>query len=187
MVRNIDRLAPQLRRKSLDRLRAVADGRHPHGAGAAVVSLEVTGGAPGERYHYRIAVSGDGTAERLSLDELSGRGSEDAATSAVDPALASRVFAAARDVGLLEDARPEVPGEPAGEVVPDSMVAVITVREGDVVRRVAVPAADPRDAAAALPGVSADVPLDTEMQVPAETASALQPLLDALTDVERAL
>jgi hypothetical protein len=41
--------------------------------------------------------------------------------------------------------------------------------------------------AESLPGESAEVPLDTNMQVPAEAASALQPLFDALEDVERAL
>ncbi|MCY4725922.1 VCBS repeat-containing protein [Nocardioides sp. STR2] len=187
MVKNLDLLTPTQRMKSLENLTGVAEGHPKDGAGAAEVSIEVTGGAPGERYRYRVAVAGDGKADRTSFDELRARGPETVSTAKVDAQLAMRVFAAARDVGLLNDDRPQVPGETTGQILPDSLIAVITVRDGDNVRRIALPVNDPEDAADTLPGESAEVPLDTNMQVPAVAASALQPLFDALSNVERAL
>jgi hypothetical protein len=185
VTENIDNLTPRQRAKALDNLRAVADGAMP--AGDTHVSFEVTGGAPGERYVYRLGVSGDGSAEKRFVDELHGR-EQDESSGTVDRELTTRVFAAARDAGLLSDAPPQLPGEPTAQLVPDSMVAIITVRDGDAVRRIAVPAAEPGDAANEMPGgAAADVPLETDMQLPAESVAALQPLLDALRGVEAAL
>ena len=133
-----------------------------------------------------MAVTGDGSAARQSVDELHGR-QDDEASGTVDQELATRVFAAARDAGLFSDDVPQVPGEPVGQIVPDSMVAIITVRDGDAVRRIVVPAAEPSDAELDIPGEAADVPLSTEVQLPAVSVVALQPLLDALRGVESAL
>ena len=186
VVQSMESLTPEQRQESLSRLQAVAAGDTPEGAHDVEVAFEVSGGAPGERYLYRVAVSGDGTAERRYVDEL--RGSEgDVADGTVGRELAVRVFAAARDVGLLDDAVPRLPGESDNQIVPDSMVAVVTVRDGDTERRIAVRAADPADAAHVLPGESSELPLDMDIRLVAESASALQPLLDALRGVEAAL
>jgi hypothetical protein len=178
-------VTPELTAESLDTLRAIAGGEARDGAHNTEVTFEVVGGAPGERYLYRVGVSGDGTGERRSLDELVG-GEELSASGTVQPELATRVFAAARDAGLLDDSSPGVPGEPEGQIVPDSLVAIITVRDGDSLRRVVLPAADP--AIAAEPSTeSADVPLDTDVRLPSESTTAMQPLLEALRAVEAAL
>ncbi|MBK8459025.1 MAG: hypothetical protein IPL43_01405 [Micropruina sp.] len=71
--------------------------------------------------------------------------------------------------------------------MPDSMIAIITVRDGDSVRRITVPAAEPGTDEANLPGDRADVPMDTPMQLPLESVSALRPVFDALRAVEAAL
>ena len=68
------------------------------------------------------------------------------------------MFAAARDAGLFGDSSPQLPGEPTAEIMPDSMIAIITVRDGDAVRRIVVPAAEPGDPANAMRGEAADVP-----------------------------
>ena len=95
---------------------------------------------------------------------------------------------AAADAGLLNDGAPSVPQQQReGEVLPDSMVAVLTVRDGDAIRRIAFPADEPANAAASLPGEPADIPLRTQVQLPAESVTALRPVLDALGAVEAAL
>jgi hypothetical protein len=71
--------------------------------------------------------------------------------------------------------------------MPDSMIAIITVRDGESVRRIVVPADEPATAAATLAGEPADVPMETPVQLPAESVAALRPVLDALRAVEAAM
>ena len=192
----IDNLEPEPRARVLDRLRSVAaaTGEVPAGLGETEITFEVSGGAPGERYLYRVGVRADGTAERRELDELQGTmtvgGDAEPATTAetlgtVDTALAGRVFAAAREAGLLDDEAP-VPPERA-ELVPDSLVAIITVRDGDAVRRVVVPATEPTGGTDLSGAAAADIPVSTPMRLPASSAEAWQPILAALRAVEAAL
>ncbi|MEW1982939.1 hypothetical protein [Pseudarthrobacter oxydans] len=187
-LKNIDKLRPEPRAAVLQRLRGMAGvGAAPERAADTEVSFEVSGGAPGERYVYRLAVHGDGAAQRSVVDELQHAG-DDETSHAVDRQLAGRVFQAAADAGLLNDSAPAVPQQQVdGEVLPDSMVAVITVRDGDAVRRVAVPADEPAFAGASLPGEPADIPLRTQVQLPADSVTALRPVLEALGAVEAAL
>jgi hypothetical protein len=148
--------------------------------------FEVVGGAPGERYVYRVGVRGDGAAERRVVDETQpGQGGE--VTRQVDRRLASRVFEAVAEAGLLDDTAPDVPRQHAGELPPDSMVAILTLRDGEMTRRVTFPADEPATAGRTLPGEPADVPMDTPVQLPAESVAALRPVLDALRAVEAAL
>jgi hypothetical protein len=186
-LRMIDTMAAAPRAEVLGRLRAMADaGAAPEGAQDAEVVFEVSGGAPGEHYSYRLGVRGDGAAERQVVDELqSDRGAD--VQRGMDRELASRVFQAAADSGLLDDAAPDVPLEHGGNLLPDSMIAIITVRDGDSVRRVVVPAGEPSAGETGLPGEGADVPLETPVQLPAGSVAALLPVLDALRAVEAAL
>jgi hypothetical protein len=186
-VQMIDNLKPERRAAVLRRLRQMADAdTAPETSGDAEVVFEVVGGAPGERYVYRVGVRGDGSAQRRVVDETQpGQGEE--VTRQVDRELASRVFEAAAEAGLLDETAPDVPRQQAGELVPDSMVAILTVREGEMTRRVAFPADEPATAGATLPGGPADVPMDTPVQLPAESVDALRPVLDALREVEAAL
>ena len=104
----------------------------------------------------------------------------------MDVDLAARVFAAARTAGLLDDDAPSLTtGE--GELVPDTLVAILTVRYGDAVRRVVVPAAEPTAGGDVLGAEAADVPLSTPMQLRSSSVDVLQPVLDALRAVEAAL
>lgn len=88
--------------------------------------------------------------------------------------------------GLLDADAPSVPSKRA-TLLPDTMTAVITVRDGDSVRRIVLPAGEPGAEAPALPGERAEVPMGTKVQLPAESVTTLQPLLDALREVEGAL
>jgi hypothetical protein len=181
----IDNLKPAPRAAVLSRLREMGQtGDAPDGAENAEVVFEVSGGAPGERYVYRLGVRGDGTAERRTVDETQ-PGEDAEVTRGIDRQLASRAFAAAAEVGLLDDTAPAIPQQHGGEILPDSMIAIFTVRDGDSVRRIAIPADDP--ATANLPGETRDVPMDTPVQLPAESVAALGPLLEALQAVEAAL
>ncbi len=171
-LRSIDRMASAHRAEVLAQVRA--------GAPEAEVSFEVSGGAPGERYAYRLAVTGAGSAQRQLVDEFTDEPDTDV-TGQVDPETAARVFAAAEDAGLLADAPPE----PAGGLVPDTLIATVTVRYGDAVRRISVPAAEP--GRGGLPGEPEDVPVATHVQLASESVSALRPVLDALRAVEAAL
>ena len=186
-LKMIDHLKPESRAATLQRLRGMAEaGAAPDGAEDAEVVFEVSGGAPGERYVYRLGVRGDGAAERRVADETQpGEGGE--LTHRIDRQLASRVFKAAAEAGLLDDTAPDVPQQYAGELLPDSMIAIITVRDGESARRIAVPADEPATAAANLPGEPADVPMETPVQLPAESVATLRPVLEALRAVEAAL
>ena len=180
---SIDNLRPESRAVVLQRLRDVgASVGTPEGASDAVIAFEVSGGAPGERYAYRLTVHGDGSAERRIIDELQ-PGEDGLGHSAVDRQLASQVFAAAATSGLLDDSAP-TGHESGGEILPDSMVAILTVRGGDAVRRIAVPALDPAVAAGNLPGETSDIPLQTPFLLPASSAAMLGPVLEALRAVE---
>jgi hypothetical protein len=53
-------------------------------------------------------------------------------------------------------------------------------------RRVSVPAEEPTTAGN-LPGEPADVPIGTHVQLPADSAAALRPVLEALAAVESEL
>ena len=184
-LRSLDALTPVRRSAVLDRLRTLADAHvTPEGADAAEVSFEVTGGAPGERYTYRIAVAGDGAAERRVVDELHGNPGEHA-TQGVGRALAARVFAAAEAAGLLGDEAPQL-AQPSGGILPDSLVATVTVRDGETVRRVSVPVSEPVTGQEA-PGEASDVPVRTHVRLPRGAATALEPVLAALSEVEAAL
>ncbi|HEX6888580.1 MAG TPA: hypothetical protein VF143_10790 [Candidatus Nanopelagicales bacterium] len=179
-VRGMDEMAPEDRSQVLRRLRAQVS-PEAGGDGEVEVSFEVTGGAPGERLEYRIAVHGDGSTERQSVDEL--RGVERvSAQRVVDPQLSARVFAAAEESGLLDDRAPVFSDT---VVPPDTIVGIVTVRAGDAVRRVIVPVADPADEQAAGEG-DMEIPLRTEIRV-TRRAAALSPLLDALAAAERSL
>ena len=183
----IDNLKPDVRAEVLGRLRGRADaGAAQEGAEDAEVVFEVSGGAPGERYNYRLGVKADGAAERRVTDETQPATRGVDITQQVDRELASRVFQAAADAGLLEDAAPDIPLQ-GGQLLPDSMIAIITVREGDSVRRIVVPADEPATAARSLPGEPRDVPMETPVQLPAEAVDALRPVLDALRAVEAAM
>jgi hypothetical protein len=185
MTEAIDDLAPEQRRVILEKLRRRGRPGTSTASTDADVVFEVTGGAPGERYSYRISVRGDGLAARRVLDEM--RSQEDLqATERVDVALVQRVFRAADDAGLLSDAPPQMTENGAG-LVPDSMVALLTVREGQAVRRVVMPAGAPTGGEVGLPGEASDVPLETPMQLPSAAASRLAPVLDALHRVEEEL
>ncbi|MDN3497013.1 hypothetical protein QL996_13810 [Planococcus sp. APC 4015] len=185
----IDNLTPRARDAVLKRLRAVADGdAAPSEGGEPHVSFEVTGGAPGERYAYSLDVQADGSAARSVIDELGGGlapGESDSGGS-VPQGLAADVFAAAREIGLFDDEAPALPGEQI-EILPDSLVAILTVRDGDAVRRVVVPVME-SDAAAdgTTPGAT-EVPLDTPVLLPTESVDRLAPVLAALGKVESAL
>ncbi len=192
----IDNLKPEPRSRVLDRLRSVAAavGEVPEGLGETEITFEVSGGAPGERYTYRLGVRADGTAERRELDELQGTmtvgGDAEPAVAAetvgtVGTEVAGRVFAAAREAGLLDDEAP-VQAERA-ELVPDSLIAIITVRDGDTVRRVVVPATEPAGGAELSGAAAADVPLSTPMRLAVSSVEAWQPVLAALQAVEAAL
>jgi hypothetical protein len=187
-LKNIDNLKPEPRTAVLQRLRSMAGGGEaPERAEDTEVSFEVSGGAPGERYVYRLGVHGDGAAQRSVVDEMQ-QGAGEETSHGVDRQLAGRVFQAAADAGLLNDGAPSMPRQQLeGEVLPDSMVAVLTVRDGDAIRRIAFPADEPANAAASLPGEPADIPLRTQVQLPAESVTALRPVLDALGAVEAAL
>jgi hypothetical protein len=182
----IDNLRPELRASVLQRLRAMAEASAPpEGAGEIEVSFDVGGGAPSERYAYRIAVRGDGTAERLVLDEARA-GAPSHVAKPIDRELVAQVFAAAAAAGLLGDDAPYVPMQQTGEILPDTMIATITVRAGESVRRVIVPAEEPTTAGD-LPGEPEDVPMDTHVQLPAVSVAALRPVLQALAAVESEL
>jgi hypothetical protein len=181
MTTNIDDLSPEERDRVLSRLRERGGADAPAmGAAEASVVLEVTGGMPGERYSYRVGVQGDGKAERLRLDELRGV-EENVATTEVDADLVRQVFRAADNAGLLDDSAPELASQ---QLVPDSMVAVLTVREGGAARRVAMPASEPTAGEPDFSGEPAELPLETPMQVPAAPAGRIRPVLDALHAVE---
>ena len=185
--RDLDDLVLDERMQVLERLRSRGRPDAPTaGAAQAVVSVEVTGGAPGERYLYRVDVRGDGRAEHELVDELrdrevSGVGAE------VDAELVRRVFGAVDEAGLLEETAPEGGGLGARQIVPDSLVMVLTVEEDGVARRVVLPVEEPGDAGAVLPGEAAETPLETPVRIPAEAAVRLRPVLDALHEVEDAL
>jgi hypothetical protein len=184
--RVIDNLKPEVRAPILERLRGMAEaGAAPEGAGETEVSFEVSGGAPGERYSYRLGVRGDGSSERLVLDETEAAAPAETAR-AVSRELAAQVFAAAAEAGLLADDAPEVPMQQTGDILPDTMIATITVRDGESVRRVSVPAEEPTTAGS-LPGEPADVPMSTHVQLSAASAEALRPVLEALAAVESEL
>jgi hypothetical protein len=69
-LKMIDNLNPEPRAAIPRRLRRMAEtGAAPDGAEDAEVVFEVSGGAPGERYVYRLGVSEDGAAERRLVDE----------------------------------------------------------------------------------------------------------------------
>ena len=108
-LKMIDNLKPEPRSAVLRRLRGMAEaGAVPDGAEDTEVVFEVTGGAPGERYVYRLGVHGDGAAERRVVDETQpDEGGQ--LTQQLDRQLASRVFEAAAEAGLLDDAAPGVP------------------------------------------------------------------------------
>ena len=88
--------------------------------------------------------------------------------------------------GLLDDDAPSLP-EQGGDLVPDSLVAILTVRDGDAIRRVVVPAGEPSGGSDLLGDEAADVPLSTPMQLRSSSVDALQPVLEALRAVEAAL
>ena len=182
-VHSIDRMEPSERALSLERLRGIGGREEVADADRTEVSFEVSGGAPGERYVYRVAVSGSGAAERQVRDDFSDDPDTEV-TGRVAQDTAARVFAAAQQAGLLSDEPPEPPG---GDLPPDSLVAIVTVRDGEAVRRVAVPAADTEQSAAELPGEPAEVPMETSVRLPRANLTALQPVLDALHDVEESL
>ena len=184
-MRSLDALSPVRRTAVLDRLRSLADaGVTPEAAGSAEVSFEVAGGAPGERYTYRVAVAGDGAAERQIVDELRGGVRDDAAHD-VGRGLAARVFAAAQEAGLLGEEAPRL-AQAEGGILPDSLIATVTVRDGDVVRRVSVPVSEPA-ADGTAPGEGTDVPVGTHVLLPPGAAAVLLPGLAALSEVETAL
>ncbi|MDO3640094.1 hypothetical protein, partial [Mycolicibacterium arseniciresistens] len=190
----IENMKPARRAQILGHLRAIADAQEvADGESAAEVTFELSGGAPGERYTYRIGVSADGSAHRRVVDELRTPTAKDAfedrgddVDATVPRDLATRVFAAARDTGLLDDEAPSVLPQ-GSKLVPDSMIAVITVRDGDAIRRIWLPAGGQADASIVFDEEAADVPFNTPMQLPARSVQALQPLLDALSAVEEAL
>ncbi len=185
-LRRLDGLDPEPRTRALRRLRAMAEpGGDDAGAEELEVTFEVSGGAPGERYSYRVGVRGDGTAERRVADEIRpASGRED--SQQVEQRLVRQVFGAAAEAGLLDDDAPQVSRRRSTELLPDSMVAIVTVRAGDAVRR-SVTAADEPGAGTGATGRMAEVPVDAAVLLPAEAASALGPVLAALREVEEQL
>ncbi|MCS7475921.1 hypothetical protein, partial [Umezawaea endophytica] len=181
-LRSIDRLGAGARASVLARLRSVGAADVVEDVEGTEVSFEISGGAPGERYEYRIAVTGSGEAGRRLLDEFSDVPVVDVGAR-VDTLLATGVFAAAERAGLLSD---EPPVPPVGDLPPDSLIAVLTVRDGDAVRRVSVPAAEPL-AGSGQPEEAVDVPLETHVRLARTGVDALRPVLEALRAVEAAL
>ncbi|MFE3459470.1 hypothetical protein ACFXKD_18155, partial [Nocardiopsis aegyptia] len=182
-VRSIDRMEPSERAESLGRLRGIGTRGGVADPDRTEVSFEVSGGAPGERYVYRVAVTGAGAVQRRLLDDFSDEPDSEV-TGQVDQDTAARVFAAAERAGLLDDEPPELS---AGDLLPDSLVAVVAVRDGEAVRWVAVPAADTEQSADDLPGEVESVPMETPVRLQRENLTALRPVLDALHDVEASL
>ena len=68
-----------------------------------------------------------------------------------------------------------------------SRAARVSAPNGDAIRRVVVPAAEPATGGDPLAAAAADVPLSTPMQLRSASADALQPVLAALREVEAAL
>ena len=185
-IRSIDALRPALRAEVLQRLRTMSDaGSTPEGAAEAEVSFEVVGGAPGSRYQYLVAVRANGAAERQTVDQIRADREDTSGRRDVSRDLAARVFAAAEEAGLFADEMAAVGPQPL-QILPDALVTIITVRDGDSVRRVVVPTAEP-DAAEDLPEAAADVPLATHVQLPETSVAVLRPVLEALAAVEAAL
>uniref|UniRef100_UPI002593FD09 hemopexin repeat-containing protein n=1 Tax=uncultured Ornithinimicrobium sp. TaxID=259307 RepID=UPI002593FD09 len=182
MTNQIDDLEPARRDAVLESLRRRGRGEATTGPDDADVVFEVVGGAPGERYSYRISVRADGVADRRVLDQMRAEEAPDV-TERLGADVVRQVFRAVDDAGLLSDAPPQMVQSATG-LVPDSMVAVLTVREGDSVRRIVVPAGDPSDAEPVLPGEPRELPLETPMQLPSAAVDRLAPVLDALHLVE---
>ncbi len=191
-IQMLDRLRPRLRSEVLSRLRALADlETAPEGvaerAHEAVISLEISGGAPGDRIDYRVAVRGDGTAERRLVDQLRGADPQHT-TRELDRAVAAQVFAAAEEAGLLADEAPRLAlVEEAAGLMPDALVAVVSVGEGDVVRRVVVPVSDPGDPRARSGDDAVGIPLSPDVLLPRTAVEALGPVLRTLREAEARL
>ena len=183
MMTNIDKLSPEERGEVLGRLRARGAEAPEAGAADASAFVEVTGGAPGERYTYRVGLRADGTAERQVVDEL--RGAEPQAVSGeVTAELVQKVFRAADEAGVLDDSAPEFASE---QFVPDSLVAIVTVQDGGAERRLVMPASEASVGEPDFSGSAAELPLETRVQVPADSMDRLRPFLDAMHDVEAQL
>ncbi|MFT3877487.1 MAG: hypothetical protein QM708_13850 [Propioniciclava sp.] len=191
-VQLIDNLKPDIRLNVLTRLRSIAEGDpEVTDAEGAQVTFEVVGGAPGERYDYVLSVRGDGSAERTVVDELAtatdaGAPAPQSTSGSVGEDVAARVFAAARDAGLFDDEAPTLPRE-SSAIPPDSLVAIVTVRDGDSVRRLVMPADDPSVSGGPLGDDVVDVPLSTAMRLPSESFGVIESLLGALREAESAL
>jgi hypothetical protein len=184
-IRLIDSLTPRLRSEILDRLRTYQEADAVHtGADAAVIAFEVTGGAPGEFYRYRIEVTAEGLASTALLDHAGAV--SDTQRGRVDRALAARAFRAAERVGLLDLDAPTFGVSVDEQIPPDALVAIVEVREGDAVRRVITRAVEPNDPGYASNAV-ADVPLRTDVRLPMTEVSALREVLQRLATVEQAL
>ncbi|MDJ0313553.1 hypothetical protein [Arthrobacter sp. H35-D1] len=77
--------------------------------------------------------------------------------------------------------------ECGGQILPGSMVAIVTGRDGDTILRIAVPAEDPAMAPGQLPGEAEDIPLQTPFRLPVRSAAVPGPALEASSVVEAAL
>ncbi|MGL4176981.1 MAG: hypothetical protein ACRCSN_12980, partial [Dermatophilaceae bacterium] len=180
-VFSIDGMTSRSRDAALGRLRTQIDSTAERDGGTEV-SFDVVGGAPGERYEYRVAVRGDGTAEVRVLDELHDLDPL-AGDVTVDPDLSARVFAAADEVGLLSEEAPAPFSD--GTIPPDTLVGILTVRAGDALRRVVVPVVDPAESSSVAGEPGVETPLRTEVRLAGVAARRLGPVIEALAGVER--
>jgi hypothetical protein len=148
----LDELDPDTRSATLARFRALADPAAGPDA-SAVVSFEISGGVPGERYHYRVQIAADGAAEQEVLDGLAAM-TEPPTHGVLTRKESAQVFAAVDSVGLLTDQRPRFAAQQ--RLGPDSLVVTIRLRQGNLVRQVSIPARE----GAQLPKF-AEIPLPT--------------------------
>ncbi len=171
----LDELDPSARRTALAKILALAE---PSAAPdpSTLVIFEVTGGAPSERYHYRIQISADGAAERSISDELTGA-SAPTIRSVASRSETARIFAALASVGMLADKRPRF--TPIQQLMPDSLLVTLRLRHGDLIRQVSIPASE-----GALPPGFSEIPLRAKVGLPTEAAQALEPLLQALSEID---
>ena len=96
------------------------------------IVLTISGGAPTERYEYRLEVRGDGVIESSFMDEL--RAAKPETTRAVlERDAAAEVFRQVLDARVLE--LPQI----SDKIEPDSLIMTLTIQSGEVAKLVQLP------------------------------------------------
>jgi hypothetical protein len=93
------------------------------------VVLTISGGAPTERYEYRLEVRGDGVTESSFMDEMR-EVKPETARAEVGRDAAAEVFRQVLDAGVME--LPQI----SDKIEPDSLIMTLTIQSGDVAKRV---------------------------------------------------